>query len=73
MVVVRSSTMVKSMPAGMEAFKRGHGLANAVHRVNDVGAGLAENDQEDGGLAVHEAGGADVLDRVRDIGDVRQA
>ena len=42
----------------------GHHRANAIDGVDHVGAGLAENDENDAGLAVGEAGVADVLDRI---------
>ena len=48
----------------------GHFGADAVDGVNDVGAGLAEDDEQDGALAVQIAGGADVLHGIDDVGDV---
>src|SRR5258707_798469 len=44
--------------------------ADAVDGVNDVGTGLAEDDEQNGALAVQIAGGADVLDGIDDVGDV---
>ena len=38
--------------------------ADVFNRLDDVGAGLAEDDDRDGGLAVEIAGGTDVLHRV---------
>ena len=46
---------------------------DAVDRVDDVGAGLAIEDDQDGRLAVGEAGIAQILDRIDDIADVGQA
>ena len=54
---------------GLELRKDG---ANAVHGVDDVGAGLAEDDDQHGGLAVRIAGIAKVFDgilRLADVGD----
>src|ERR1019366_6443200 len=45
---------------------------DAVHGLDDVGAGLAENDDEDGGLAVDEAGSAYVFRGVPDARDIGQ-
>ncbi len=45
---------------------------DALHRIDDVGAGLTENDRENDGAAVGKALIADVLDRVQDIGDVAE-
>ncbi len=45
---------------------------DAVDRVDDVGARLTVDDEEDRRLAVGEAGVADVLDRVLDVGHVGQ-
>jgi len=39
---------------------------DAVDRLDDVGAGLAEDDQQHGGLAVRQADRPDVFDRVLD-------
>ncbi len=47
--------------------KRG---ANPVHRVDDICPRHAEDDQQDGLLAVGEADGADVLHGIDDIGDI---
>ena len=70
MVVVRSSTMVISMPCGMDALSEWQLRAYAVDGLDDVGAGLAEDDHGDGAFAVQVAGGADVLHRVGNVGDV---
>ncbi len=43
-----------------------------VDGLNDVGAGLAENDQHYGALAIQISAGADVLHGVGDVGDVGQ-
>jgi hypothetical protein len=42
----------------------------AIDRVNDVGAGLPEQDHEHGRLAVRQADISDVFDAVRDVRDV---
>ncbi len=47
--------------------------ANAVHCLNDVGSGLAENNHQDRWVAVHQAGVADVFHGIPDIGYVLQA
>ena len=46
---------------------------DVVDGLNDVGAGLAEEDDEDGVRAIHVAGRADVLGRVIHGGDVGKA
>ena len=46
---------------------------DAVHCVDDVGAGLAEDDDGDGALPVQVAGSADVLHRVNHLRDVGKA
>ena len=43
---------------------------HALDRVDDVGAGLPENDRENGGAALGQAQVAHVLDRVQHVGDV---
>ena len=73
MVVVRSRTMVVSMPVGMVALMDGKLRANPVDSLDDVGAGLAEDDDGNRALAVQISGGADVLHRVGDLRDVGQA
>ncbi len=73
MVVVRSRTMVVSMPSGMDAWIDGSCAVYAVDRVNDVGAGLAEDDNRNRALAVQISGSADVLHRVCHLSDVGQA
>ncbi len=47
--------------------------ANAIDGVDDVGAGLAEDDEHDGALAVQVARGADVLHGIDDVGDIGEA
>ena len=73
MVVVRSRTTVMSMPCGMTALRNGNWRIDAIDGLNDVGAGLAEDDQNDGRLAVEVAGGADVLRGIDDVGDIGEA
>ncbi len=48
-------------------------LAYPVHRLNDVGAGLAKDDESNRALPVQIAGCTDVLDRIHNPGDVGQA
>ncbi len=57
---------------GQQRVQVGHRGADAVHRVDDVGAGLAEDDEQRSRLAVGEADRAEVLDRVVDLGHVGQ-
>src|SRR5207302_3088302 len=47
--------------------------AHAIHGSDDVGAGLAEQDQHDGRVAVGESVVAQVLHRVAQLGDVAEA
>ena len=47
-----------------------HDPAHTVNGFDDVGGRLAEENDEDGGLAVREARVAAVLDRVRHLGHV---
>ena len=56
MVVVRSTTTLNRSPAGCDACSCGSSCADAVDRVDDVGAGLPENDHQHRRLAVDEAG-----------------
>ncbi len=58
---------------GQQRVQLGLRLADAVHRVDHVGAGLAEDDEQRGALAVGEADRAQVLDRVAHVGHVLQA
>ena len=51
-------------------FDGGQFGADAVNGVNDVGAGLAEDDEQNGALAVQVSRGAEVLHGIDDIGDV---
>ena len=44
MVVVRSRTIVVLMPCGSTASRNGSCVLDAVDGLNDVGAGLAEDD-----------------------------
>ena len=57
-------------PAGIDCLQERQLRANAVHGLDDVGARLAEDDDDHGALAVQIAGGADVLHRVDHIGHV---
>ena len=51
----------------------GKQCADVVDGVDDVGVGLAEDDEDDGLLAVGEAGGAKINDGIFDVGDVFDA
>src|SRR6266478_8228896 len=46
--------------------------ANAIDGLNNIGARLAENDQQDGAFAVQIASGANILYRVDDVSDIRE-
>ena len=73
MVVVRSSTMVVLMPCGQHSLEKRQLRLDAIDSLNDVGAGLPEDDDEHRPGSVHVAGRAQVLRRVLDIGDIREA
>ena len=45
-VVVRSRTIVVSIPLGIEALREGSSLRDPVHRLDDVGARLAKDDDQ---------------------------
>ena len=49
------------------------GGADAVHGIDDIGAGLAENDHEHGGLAVQIAGLANVFHGIDGVADIADA
>ena len=53
-------------------FQSGQGGLHAVDGLDNVGAGLAEQDHQHRGLAVGETEIAHVLDRIEDLGHVRQ-
>ena len=72
MVVVRSSTTARSMAGGIEACNCGSEREHPVHGVDDVGAGLAEDDDQHGRLAVDQPGVAQVLDRIAHLRDIGQ-
>src|SRR6266852_5202617 len=55
-----------------DGFNGGQFGTDAVDGVNDVGTGLAEDDQQNSALAVEVAGGANVLDGIDNIGDIRE-
>ena len=73
MVVVRSRTMVVSMACGDGGLDGRQFAADIFNRLDDVGAGLAKDDDRDGRLAVEVAGGTDVLHRVCHVGDIGEA
>ncbi len=60
-VVVRSIMTDRSIACGMDAFSAGSASLDAVHRVNHVRLRLLEDHQEHAGLAVGEAGRANVF------------
>ena len=51
-VVVRSSMISTLIAGGMFAVSRGSSRLDLVDRVDDVGAGLLEDDEQDAALAV---------------------
>ena len=61
MVVVRSMTTFRLMACGMEVLQLGHQRVNAVDRLDDIGARLAEDDEQHGGFAVGVPAVAHVL------------
>ena len=65
MVTVRSMATFMSMSLGIEALSAGISAVDAVDGLDDVGARLAVEDDEHGGLAVGEPEVAHVLDRSR--------
>ena len=69
-VVVWSTMVVRVMPVGISACSCGRQLLDAVDGRDDVGAGLAVDDEQHGRFAVGKAGIADVGDRVADLRDV---
>ena len=73
MVVVRSRTMVMSMPCGIEAFSDGNWASNAIHRLKNVRSRLAIDNDDDCRLAIQIAGSADVLRGVYDVRHIGQA
>ena len=61
-VHARSSSLMAGGHGGLQLRQQG---PDAVDGLDDVGARLAEDDDHDGGLAVDQAGVAQVLHRVR--------
>ena len=72
MVCERSIATVRSTSPGSEAAMRGSSRLHRVDGVDDVGAGLAIDDDQHRRLAVGEAGVAEVLDRIDDLADIGQ-
>ncbi len=58
--MVNSRTTAVSMPSGIDALITGKLRADEVDRVNDIGAGLAEDDDLNRALAVQISGSTDV-------------
>ena len=56
-----------SIPSGITAWIKRELRADAVDRLNDIGAGLAEDDDCNRALAIQIAGGTDILHRVRHL------
>ena len=69
-VVVRSIITVKSIAGEIEALSCGSKRANTIHGVDDVGAGLPEDNDQHGGFAVRQTRIAQVLDGVLHVGDI---
>ena len=57
---------------GNRSLQRRKFRIDAVHRINDVRTGLPGNDEQNGRFPVHEASGANVFDRILDVGDIRK-
>ncbi len=71
-MVVRSIIdvqMHRRMNGGVQKRQEG---ANTIDGFDHVGAGLAEDDQNDARLAVGHAGVANVVDGIDDLADIRQ-
>ena len=73
MVVVRSLTMVRSTPAGIARCRRGSSARTPLHGLDDVGAGLALDVDDDRGLAAVPGADLGVLQPVDHVGDVARA
>ncbi len=54
-------------------FEGGELLAYGIHRLDDIGVGLAPDNQQHGALLVEETGIEKVFDRVLDRGDILHA
>ena len=72
-VVVRSTMTLRWSEGEMEARSSGKRARDAIDGFDHVRAGLAENGEEDGGLAAGQTQVADVLDGIDDFRDVAQA
>ena len=60
------------MPEGTSACNCGISADNAIDGFDDVCAGLAEDDQHNGGFPIGQAAGVNVLDRIDHFGHVAQ-
>ena len=72
-VGVRSIITDSSIACGNRGLQLRQQRAHAVDRLDDVGAGLPEDDEQHRRLAVRQPRGAHVLDRVLHVGDIGQA
>ena len=72
MVGVRSAARQDFDVGGHHRLQLRQRGVHASDDVEDIGAGLAEDDHEHGRLAVEQAGVADVLDGILHVGDVGQ-
>ncbi len=70
MVVVRSMHDRGLNALRQHRFKKRQLRLDAIDGFDDVGAGLAEDDEKDTSLAIHVAGGANILRGVDNVGDV---
>ena len=59
-------------PRGNRRLQRRKRLADTVDGVDDIGVGLPEDLHRDARFAVDKTGGANVFDRILDVGDIGQ-
>ena len=72
MVVVRSRTTERAIVGEIDASQLRHQGDDAVHRVDDVGAGLPVHDDQHGALAVGQPRRAQIFHRALHLRDVAQ-
>ena len=70
---VRSIATVRVMAGEMEDCRIWQDRANAIHGVNNVGARLAENRDQDAGLAIGQADVANIGNRIEDVAYIADA